>query len=249
MLHKIDRQKKIIENLDSDHVTTIQFLCKKTQFTESTIRRDLKTLEQEKKLILHRGGVILNQANKEPSHSIESIEEKRSIAKYAASLINKKEKIIINGGSTCSLIADYIDTTDLTVLTNSFLIATKLVNKDIANVIIPGGTIYKRQSLIISPFNFEQIKHFHASKLFLSCRSLNRMGLLDDDENLVNFVNNLLKISDEIILLIDNSKFYKNIGQFVICPLDKIDTIITNKSIANINFLKKYNFKTILTNN
>jgi DeoR/GlpR family transcriptional regulator of sugar metabolism len=51
MLHKIDRQKKIIENLDSDHVTTIQFLCKKTQFTESTIRRDLKTLEQEKKLI------------------------------------------------------------------------------------------------------------------------------------------------------------------------------------------------------
>jgi DeoR/GlpR family transcriptional regulator of sugar metabolism len=75
------------------------------------------------------------------------------------------------------------------------------------------------------------------------------MGLLDDDENLVNFVNNLLKISDEIILLIDNSKFYKNIGQFVICPLDKIDTIITNKSIANINFLKKYNFKTILTNN
>ena len=247
MLHWIDRQKKIIENISFYHVSSIQYLCQKTKITESTIRRDIKILEQEKKIIIVRGGVIPIKVNDMTFLSIEHLKEKRKIAKYAASLINEKENIIINGGSTCSLILDYINQTNISVLTNSFSIATKLVNKNIADVVIPGGRICKQKSLILSPFNFEQIKHFHASKLFLSCRSLNKIGLLDDDQNLVKFVNNFLKVSDEIILLIDDSKFYKNIGQFVICPLDKIDTIITNKSISNIDFLKKYNFKTIVT--
>ena len=90
----------------------------------------------------------------------------------------------------------------------------------------------------MSPFNFDTIKHFHASKFFLSCRSLNDVGLLEDDENLVKFVTSILRISDEIILLIDNSKFYKNDGSFIICSLDKIDTVITNQSIAKLDFLK-----------
>ena len=101
----------------------------------------------------------------------------------------------------------------------------------------------------MSPFNFDTIKHFHASKFFLSCRSLNDVGLLEDDENLVKFVTSLLRISDEIILLIDNSKFNKNDGSFIICPLDKIDTVITDQSIAKLNFLKKYNFRTVITRN
>ena len=50
-------------------------------------------------------------------------------------------------------------------------------------------------------------------------------------------------------LLIDNSKFYKNDGSFIICPLNEIDTVITDQSIAKLNFLKKYNFRTVITRN
>jgi DeoR/GlpR family transcriptional regulator of sugar metabolism len=40
-------------------------------------------------------------------------------AQYAANLINEKEKIIINGGTTFSLIPNYIEQKNITVLTNS----------------------------------------------------------------------------------------------------------------------------------
>ena len=46
----------------------------------------------------------------------------------------------------------------------------------------------------------------------------------------------------------DNSKFYKQDGSFIICPLSSIDTIITEKLDAKVNQLKN-NFKAILTTN
>ena len=126
-------------------------------------------------------------------------------------------------------------------MTNSFSVATKLTNKNITDVTIPGGRIYEHNSLILSPFNFETIKHFHASKFFLSCFSLSEMGLLEDDENLVKFVTGLISISDEIILLVDHSKFYQNEGSLIICPIDSIDTIITDKLSTKVqNFQKKF---------
>ena len=88
---------------------------------------------------------------------VKNLKEKQSIAQYAANLINEKEKIIINGGTTCSLIPDYIEQKNITVLTNSFTVATKLINKNITNVIIPGGRIYTHNNLILSPFNFDTI--------------------------------------------------------------------------------------------
>ena len=240
MLHPIDRQKVILDKLKKDSVTSINHLIEQTKFNESTIRRDLKSLEKEKKILIVRGGVISNNNEDEEELHIKNLNEKQRIAQFAASLIKENDSIIINGGTTCSLIPDFIIPKNIKVLTNSFSVATKLINKNITDVTIPGGRIYQHSSLILSPFNFETIKHFHASKLFLSCISISEMGLLEDDENLVKFVTGLISISDEIILLVDHSKFYKNEGSFIICPLDSIDTIITEKMSTKVqNFQKK----------
>lgn len=241
MLHPIDRQKVILDKLKKDSVTSINHLIEQTQFNESTIRRDLKSLEKEKKILIVRGGVISNDNEDKEELFIKNLNEKQRIAQFAANLIKENDSIIINGGTTCSLIPDFIIPKNIKVLTNSFSVATKLINKNISDVTIPGGRIYEHNSLILSPFNFETIKHFHASKLFLSCISISEMGLLEDDENLVKFVTGLISISDEIILLVDHSKFYQNEGSFIICPLDSIDTIITEKMSTKVqNFQKKF---------
>ena len=239
MLHALDRQKIILDNLKVDSVTSINHLIQKTKFHESTIRRDLKILAVNQKIVIVRGGVIpLKEVDKKPNF-IKNIEQKKRIARYAASLIEEKDSIIINGGTTCSLIPDYLENNNIKALTNSFSIASKLLNKNVTDVTIPGGRIYEHHSLILSPFNFETIKHFHASKLFLSCLSINEVGLLEDDENLAKFVTGLINISDEIILLVDDTKFYKNDGSFIVCPLESIDTIITNKLSSKVQNFQK----------
>ena len=69
--------------------------------------------------------------------------------------------------------------------------------------------------------------------------SINEVGLLEDDENLAKFVTGLINISDEIILLVDDTKFYKNDGSFIVCPLESIDTIITNKLSSKVQNFQK----------
>jgi DeoR family fructose operon transcriptional repressor len=109
MLHALDRQKIILNNLKIDSVTSINHLIQKTKFHESTIRRDLKILAINQKIVIVRGGVIpLKEIDKKPN-IIKNLEQKQKIAKYAAGLIKENDSIIINGGSTCSLIPDYLE--------------------------------------------------------------------------------------------------------------------------------------------
>ena len=58
MLHSLDRQKIILDNLKNGSVTSINHLIKSTNFNQSTIRRDIKVLERHKKVIVVRGGII-----------------------------------------------------------------------------------------------------------------------------------------------------------------------------------------------
>ena len=58
MLHSIDRQKVILDNLKIGSVTSINHLIQKTKFNESTIRRDLKNLAKIQKVMILRGGVV-----------------------------------------------------------------------------------------------------------------------------------------------------------------------------------------------
>ena len=245
MLHALDRQKIILNSLKIDSVTSINQLIKKTKFHESTIRRDLKILAINQKVVIVRGGVILLKEIDKKPNIIKNLEQKKKIAKYAAGLIKENDSIIINGGSTCSLIPDYLNNNNIKALTNSFSIASKLLNKNVSDVTIPGGRIYEHNSLILSPFNFETIKHYHASKLFLSCLSINEIGLLEDDENLAKFVTGLINISEEIILLVDDTKFYKSDGSFIVCPLESINTIITNKLSSKVQNFQKICLKAI----
>ena len=46
MLHSLDRQKIILDNLKNGSVTSINHLIKSTNFNQSTIRRDIKVLEE-----------------------------------------------------------------------------------------------------------------------------------------------------------------------------------------------------------
>ena len=54
MLHSLDRQKIILDNLKNGSVTSINHLIKSTNFNQSTIR----VLERHKKVIVVRGGII-----------------------------------------------------------------------------------------------------------------------------------------------------------------------------------------------
>lgn len=89
-----ERHRLILDLLAQKGVIKLQELVDATGASESTIRRDLTQLETEKKLRrVHGGAALLQQKREELSvseKSLKYIEEKRRIAVYASSLVQKE---------------------------------------------------------------------------------------------------------------------------------------------------------------
>ncbi|SPZ48176.1 DeoR family transcriptional regulator [Agrobacterium tumefaciens] len=71
-----------------------------------------------------------------------SVEEKRAIARAAASILQPGQSVLIDSKSTSHLLAQAIADLGipLTVITNDVQVAAILANKDPISLVVPGGT-------------------------------------------------------------------------------------------------------------
>ncbi len=72
---------------------------------------------------------------------------------------------------------------------------------------------------------------FFAPKLFLGAAAVGVHGLMQADVVLVAAERRLIERAQEIIVLVDSSKFRGSSGN-VVCGLEEIDTIVTDAGIT-----------------
>ena len=99
------RQKEILKLLENRGSVTLQELKDHLNTSESTIRRDLNTLDAQGKLIKVFGGAVaadnMSIRDEQVSRREEkNLEEKRLIARYAASLIQDDDFVYLDAGTT-----------------------------------------------------------------------------------------------------------------------------------------------------
>ena len=73
---------------------------------------------------------------------------------------------------------------------------------------------------------------FHAPKLFMGAASVGAQGVMQADPILVASERRLIDRAEELILLVDSSKFDSSSGN-VVCELDEIDVIVTDEGITD----------------
>ena len=129
------RQGKILDEIAKKRSVTVTELCEVLDASESTVRRDLATLDREGKLKKVHGGAVALTAeliSTEPDVQ-EKLKlysaEKDAIAKYAAGVINKNDLIFIDAGTTTEKLIDYIEEKGATFVTNGFLHAHRLAKR------------------------------------------------------------------------------------------------------------------------
>ncbi|MDG2004096.1 MAG: DeoR/GlpR transcriptional regulator, partial [Novosphingobium sp.] len=107
-------------------------------------------------------------------------------------------------------------------------IVQALLPQEGTQLLVPSGTIFREQNIILAPSGEPSMPNFHASKLFLGAAAISARGIFQADAILVASQRRLLDQTDKVILLVDDSKFTLSSGA-IVCPLDRIDTLITNK--------------------
>lgn len=247
-MHATEREALILSLMQASGFVSFKDLDARLNASPATIRRDLDELEKANKITRVRGGAKLYVANGGKTNVLaESLHlsgvpfheniarnraEKAAIGKAAAALCLPGEAVMIDGGSTTLQMCPSLVGLNLQVLTNSLHIVSALINQAGTRVLVPSGAVFPEQNIILSVFGDDGMPRFHAPKLFIGAASIGAQGLMQADVVLVAAERRLIERADEIIVLVDATKFDEPSGH-VVCALDQIDTIITDYRIKD----------------
>jgi DeoR family ulaG and ulaABCDEF operon transcriptional repressor len=236
-MHERERHRIILSALQERAVLTVQDVMEYTSASEATVRRDIAALADEGRLRKVRGGAeaihpisALTARSFRQSQAV-NLAQKRAIARQAVELCRDDEAVIINGGTTTFQMVHYLTGRRLQVLTNSFPISEHLLMHSRCTVMVPAGTIYREQSIILSPFENDGTVHFYAKRMFMGAQGVSPLGIMESDALIIQSEQRLMRQAEELIVLVDSSKF-QNRSSLVLCPLERATTIITDDGIA-----------------
>jgi DeoR family ulaG and ulaABCDEF operon transcriptional repressor len=250
-MHSAERERLILEYLDRNGFVSFQDLERRVEASPATIRRDLERLTSAGLITRVRGGAkrapgtnnIPQNAPAPDSVRVgltgvpfhENIRrnrlQKEAIGRAAARLCNAGEAIMIDGGSTTLQMCPHLADLNMQVLTNSLHIVNALLMQPGTRVLVPAGQVFREQNIILSAAGDDGMPRFHAPKLFMGAASVGAAGLMQDDIILVGAERGLMDRADEIIVLVDSTKFDGSSGH-VVCPLEDIDVVVTDAGVA-----------------
>lgn len=238
-MHESERHRIIQSAVQDRPVATVADLVSLTGASEATIRRDIATLHVQKKLRRVRGGAesisppqFVGLAGRPFSvNEAHNMAQKRAIARAAVELCQDGDAIIINGGTTTYQMVHPLSARRCQVFTNSFPVAEHLLKHSKNTVLLSGGTIYREQNIILSPFDNDVTRNFAAHRMFIGAHAIGALGVMESDPLVIQAEHKMIGQADELIVLADSSKFRRR-SSLILCPLSRVTTIITDDGIT-----------------
>ena len=199
-MHEKERHRIILSAIQDRPVVTVIDLCALTGASEATIRRDIAALHLEKKLRRVRGGAesinppqFVGLAGRPFSvNQTINIKQKQAIARAAVERCADGEPIIINGGTTTFQMVHPLASRRMQVFTNSFPIAEHLLKNSKNTIMLSGGTIYREQNIILSPFDNDVTRNFYARRMFMGAKGVGPLGVMEGDPRIIQAEQKLI---------------------------------------------------------
>lgn len=184
------RQEEIVRLVQERESMTVAELKDILQASESTIRRDIVTLDKEGRLIKVFGGAIAVQSAQIVNQELSVMQkkelqtvEKQAIAQYAASLIEPDDCVYLDAGTTTGWMIEYIREPQATYITNAVDHAKSLAQKGF-HVILIGGEMKGTTEAVVGAEAVVNIQKYHFSKGFFGTNGIDqKMGFTTPDIN------------------------------------------------------------------
>jgi DeoR family fructose operon transcriptional repressor len=227
-----DRRAKEAKLLSVQGFMSLAELAQVVGVSESTVRRDLETLEKEGFVKRTYGGAVfvkdttphkLAYADRETT----ALAEKRAIARAVSEMIPENQAIILNGGTTCYEVAEAIKGRRLNVVTNSVPIASLLSAYPDTEVTFVGGYVYPRTGVALGAMTVRQLDSLHATQLVMSCAGATEEGTFNANQMMVDVERRMMEEADEAILAVDHTKFGMR-SVVKLCDFGELDAVVTD---------------------
>ncbi|MDR0599069.1 MAG: DeoR/GlpR family DNA-binding transcription regulator [Treponema sp.] len=245
MKKKSQRLASLVSMLRVQGIMRVSDIARQLGVSEMTIRRDLNELQKNKFVDHLHGKAALQTSQLTGDYGAEEAfynlsfesakmnEEKKRIARHAASLIKPDDIIILDGGSTTEKILDYIPgEMALTVVCYTLNIVTKLPKNEKIKILLAGGHYHPGVQVFESPEGAQFLKNIRAHKLFLAISGVHpTLGMTCVNNFEIMVKKTIVESALTKILVTDSSKFGELKSNFF-APMDVLDMIITDTGIS-----------------
>ena len=208
-----ERMARIKERVNEQGSATLQELMEYLETSESTIRRDIVTLDSMGEVMKgHGGAVSVNTSfqmrdDEVKDRRVVHLEEKRKIAKYAASLIKRDDFVYIDAGTTTELILDYIVEKNAIYVTNAVNHGRELSHKGF-EVYLVGGKLKGTTEAVVGAGAIESLSLYNFTLGFWGTNGIHKKaGFTTPDREEAGVKHTALWHCKKPYVLADSSKF------------------------------------------
>jgi len=227
-----ERENKILNMLIEDYNLSVTKISELLNVSAVTIRSDLSSMEEKGFILRTRGGALPAFHPDILSSQKDHPEEKSRIARAAADMVGEGDAIMIDDGTTTSLIMKYLmGKRNIHVVTNSTLALTYARVNPTIHLTMVGGEFKPSSESLVGPVSLTHLERYHVKYAFVGTGGFSmKNGMTTHIEESAEIIKYMEKQADKTVLLADSSKYGKS-GFVKILPLDSVDMIITDKDM------------------
>lgn len=231
-MYRSEREREILKLLSSEGYLTVKQMSEQLYISESSIRRDLITLEKQGEIIRSYGGaeLVKNSSQIIPfsTRAHHNVSAKQAMARKAGRLIHDGDIVFLDQSSSAFFVAyELLKKSNITVVTNNIEIIAFLSQSDI-EVVSAGGILSRSNRNCFLGYDAQRFfAEMHADILFFSSKALAKDGTIYDcnrEEICIRKV--MMENAEKKVFLCDTEKFDKIAG-YKQCMLEDIDYLIT----------------------
>lgn len=228
-----ERQHRIEAYLARVEFASLEELAKHLDVSVSTVRRDLTLLEAGGGLRRTHGGARVVAPRSDEfvfsARDTHQLTEKEKIGRACAELIQPRETVIVDAGTTAYHAARHLENKSLQIITNSLPVANHFASSQRIEVVVSGGVLYPRLGVLVGPLAAEAFSRIHADVAVMSAGGITLEGITNSHGLLIEIQRAMIHAAQRVIFCLDHTKFGRQ-SVSPLCGLDSVDVIVTDSA-------------------
>lgn len=228
-----DRQRQILELVQTQEVVQVQELSERFAVSVLTIRRDLDYLASQGLVERTHGGATLRRIlSIEPLYSQKALEftaEKIAIGQATAKLIKSGDTLFINSGSTTLEVIRALRDCEITIVTNN-IDAAWIANEDVAfRLIIVGGVYRTRSHSVSGSLSYPIVDGVYANKAIIGVDGFSlSAGLTTPVVEEADTTRQMIEKTVGPVIVVATGNKIGVVSNFKTVAVDAIDVLVTD---------------------
>jgi DeoR family transcriptional regulator, fructose operon transcriptional repressor len=230
------RRRRLIELITHQGYATLDELVRGLAVSESTIRRDLESLDLAGSIKrTHGGAICTGEVRSMPAFDERTgtaAAEKRAIGLAAAALIEDGDTVLLDGGTTTLEIARALVGRPVQVVTNSLPIAQLLASNQQTELILIGGYVYPRTGVALGPLAIATMENIRVRRAVLGAGGIVPEGIYNSNSLLVDTERQMMSCGQEIMIVADHTKFGR-LALARLCGLQEVNRFVVDSGVSD----------------